>query len=135
MIVGDIHEFTIAGVNERGKPNQEYIAIQVNQVLNIGQYGMMVGHQPMGQTQAAPIRDHLFWFGDVVLNAGDWIFLYTGPGNTTVSNLPDGKKLYSAYWNKPTTIFAAAETVPILFKVEAVQLGAQPQNLPHALGA
>jgi hypothetical protein len=135
VIVADITEFTIAGINERGKPNQEHIAIRANQTLNTGQYGVMLGHKPLGQTQAHPMRDSLFWFGDAILNEGDWIFLYTGPGNAFISDLPDGKKLYSTYWQKPHTVFAASETVPILFKVEAVQLGGQPLNVPHLTNA
>ncbi|CDT88862.1 hypothetical protein M5103_004587 [Vibrio alginolyticus] len=131
MIVSNISEFTITGILDRGVANLERIAIYVNQTVNTGQFGVMIGNQPFGHTQAYPIKDNLLWFGDAILNQGDWIFLYTGSGNVTQTPIEGGKQLYSIYWGKPQTIFARTDIVPILFKVEAVQIPAMPNDVPQ----
>lgn len=128
MIVSDIIELDVNGVFDRGSPNMERIAIHVKVPLNIGQYGLMVGIK--GDAGSAfPIKDHMFWFGDGFLNAGDWIFIYTGAGELRVSDIPGtNAKLYSTHWGKPSTLFHAPELVPILFRVDAVFV---PQEKPR----
>ncbi|WP_085297052.1 hypothetical protein [Cognaticolwellia mytili] len=130
MIVNMLSELTISGVVDRGIANSERIAIQVNETINTGQYGVMVGHQTVNcpVEMAIPIKDHLFWFGDAILNKNDWIFIYTGPGKAFVSDLENGNKLYSTYWDKQQTIFAQTNIVPMLFKADAVQVGGVAQN-------
>lgn len=130
MIVSSIIELNVRGVFDRGHPNLERIAIYVNSPLNIGQYGIMIGIK--GDAGSAfPIKDHMFWFGDGYLSAGDWIFIYTGAGSTSISNIPGGgSKLYSVHWGKPATLFHAAEIVPILFKVDAVLVPQETPQLP-----
>ena len=66
-------------VADRGVPNRERIAIFVEETTNMGQYGVMVGHSAVDRT-AIPYQDNLFWFGDGIVNKGDWILLYTGKG-------------------------------------------------------
>lgn len=130
MIVSDIIELDVHGVFDRGLPNKERIAIYVKSPLNIGQYGLMIGIKASGGT-AIPIRDNLFWFGDGFLNAGDWIFIYTGAGTPRASNVPGSNaKLYISHWGKPTTIFQAPELVPILFRVDAVFIPQEKSLLP-----
>ncbi|MGF1788978.1 hypothetical protein L4D00_24775 [Photobacterium swingsii] len=131
MLVSNITEFTVTGIQDRGVANLERIAIYVNETVNIGQFGVMIGNQPFGHTQAYPIRDNLLWFGDAVLNQGDWIFIYTGLGNVTQTDLEGGKKLYSIYWGKAQTVFARTDIVPILFKVDGVQIPALPNDVPQ----
>lgn len=127
MIVSDIFELEVNPVFDRGSPNMERIAIYVKMPVNIGRYGIMVGIK--GDAGAAfPIKDNMFWFGDGYLNAGDWVFVYTGAGISKVSDIPGtSSKLYSVHWGKQATIFHAQELVPILFRVDAVFV---PQDRP-----
>ena len=129
MIVQDITELTIVGVHDRGVPNQERIVISVNQPINLGQYGIMIGVK--GATGAGfPIKDNLLWFGDGVVYQGDWLFIYTGPGQPKASELPNStSKLYSIHWGRQTTILHDKELLPILFRVDAVQVPVEPSNL------
>jgi len=130
MIVGLITELSVVGVFARGVPNEERIVLRANEPIQIGQYGLMIGVR-LGQGFASPVRDNLLWFGDGTLNGGDWVFVYTGPGIARATNLPNSReKLYSIHWGKQTTCLANAELVPILFRVDAVQVVDSVLSLP-----
>ena len=134
MIVGDISELRMMGVFHRGTPNEERIVFKVNEPVNMGQFGIMLGiKQQAGY--AIPIKDNLYWFDDGYVNMGDWIFVYTGPGEARVADLPANKeKLYSLHWGRNRTILLQPEIVPILFRVDAVIVAAEMQALPSAAG-
>jgi len=135
MIVTDLLELQLHPVADRGAPNLERIPMFVNTTTNMGQYGIMVGYST-GAKAALPYHDNLFWFGDGVVNAGDWIILYTGGGTPRVEDWPaTGGKIYTVHWGKTSTIFANTNVVPILFRVDAVAVAGGPQNVPQfALG-
>ena len=131
MIVGDITELSIVTVLDRGTPNRESIAIQVLEKVNLGQYGIMLGayaHSGM----ARPFQDNLFWFGDGVVEKGDWIFVNTGAGEPRKSKTNDQENdVFTVFWNKRNTVFAKSNIVPILFRVDAVGIVDPPDDVPQ----
>ena len=133
MMVGNISELRVAGVFDRGVANQERIVILANQIVNMGQFGLILGIRQQGAF-AYPIRDNFYWFGDGYVNVGDWIFVYTGPGESRTSELPGGSsgKLYSLHWGRNETILGLPEVVPILFRVDAVEIFTETLTLPSA---
>lgn len=132
MIVNNITEVMIAGVYDRGIPNQERIVLFLNQAINLGQYGLMVGVRA-DEKRAFPIKDNLFWFGDALVNKSDWIFIYTGPGEPKSTTIPNtDAHLYSIHWGKERTIFNHQDLVPILFRVDAVEVPLSLPALPSA---
>ncbi len=132
MIVSDLAELRLYPVADRGAPNSEHVPIQVLQPTDMGRYGLMVGISGPQQF-AMPIQDNLFWFGDGVVNAGDWIFLYTGSGSPRIHDVPDlpGSKIYTVHWGRPNTMFANSLVVPILFRTDTEEVGVPPGNLPQ----
>lgn len=131
MIVADLRELKIYPVADRGVPNRERIAVYVNEATNMGQYGIMVGYST-ADNFAVPYQDNLFWFGDGIVNSGDWILLYTGRGTAKTEDWEaTGGKVYSIHWGRSTTIFANTNIVPILFRVDAVDVVSPPVNLPQ----
>lgn len=131
MIVSDVTDLQIVTVMDRGLPNKECIAIQAINPVNLGQYGIMLGGYSQHRS-AVPYIDHLFWFGDGIVNAGDWLFVYTGTGTATKSKTVDHRNdVFSLYWGKRTTVFADSIVVPILFKVDAVDVLEPPDNQPQ----
>lgn len=128
MIVNLITELS-AGVFDRGIPNQERIVLFVNESVNLGQYGLMIGIRG-GNNGAVPIRDNMLWFGDGMVNKGDWIFVYTGPGEAKTTQLPNNKeRLYSIHWGRKETILHHHDLMPILFKVNAVIVPQEMENV------
>ncbi|MCH8041398.1 MAG: hypothetical protein IH977_13805 [Nitrospinae bacterium] len=129
MIVNQVSELTIVDVLNRAVPNRECIALSAEESVNLGQFGIMLGlYSP--QNGAIPFLDHLFWFGNGFIKRGDWLFVYTGSGTPVTTKGSDGfSKVYSIYWGKPNTVFANTNIVPILFRVDAVNLFPPPENV------
>ena len=134
MIVDTITELVVVGVYDRGKPNLERIILRANELINVGQFGLMLG---IGQQEGAaiPIRDNLYWFGDGYVTTGDWVFVYTGPGENRIDDVPGStEKIYSLHWGRPQTILTHSGIVPILFRVDGVNIPSQIAALPSASG-
>lgn len=129
MIVGEIAELTVISVLDRGVPNNECIAIKVNERVNLGQYGIMLGMYSHSKL-ATPFQDNLFWFGDGMVEKGDWIFVSTGEGQPRTSKTNDQQNsVYAVFWEKRTTVFANTNIVPILFRVDAVDVLMPPEDV------
>ena len=135
MIVGTITELRLEGAFDRGVPNLERVVITANELVNMGQFGVLLGIRAE-HGMAKPIRDNFYWFGDGLVRKGDWIFLYTGPGETRTVEVPNTtEKIYSVHWGRGTTVLDHSEIVPILFRLDAVdiveqrlQIENQPQS-------
>lgn len=131
MLVDNLTELKIVGVFDRAVPNKERVVITIEDTVNMGRYGLMLGVRA-GNGTAVPIHDNMLWFGDGVVNKGDWLFVYTGPGNPVSSASLGSSKIYSVYWQKTQTVLASPDIVPILFRVDGVSIPADPVNLPQA---
>jgi hypothetical protein len=131
MILESIKELELWGVSDGGAPNQEAVVLIARERVNLGQYGIMIGLRGASGL-AYPFKDNLFWFGDAIVNAGDWIWTYTSPGAPRSRMLSDGAVIYSLYWGRKETVFHNPDLVPILFRVDAVNVGAHIVRLPRA---
>lgn len=132
MIVSVLSELSVVKLFEPGVPNKESLAISVNEPINMGQFGLMLGISS-GEKEAVPIHDQLYWFGNGYVQKGDWIFLYTGSGTPRTTDHEDGTKSYTVFWGRPTTVFANSQVVPILFKAGAVSILDPPINKSQSL--
>lgn len=132
MIVADLSELVLYPVADRGVPNSERVPIFVKEKTDMGRYGLMVGHSGhSGFT--TPFQDGLYWFGDGVVNAGDWLIIYTGAGTPRTLDWEQspGSKIYVLHWGRPITMFANSQIVPILFRTDTVSVGSPPDNVPQ----
>ncbi len=131
MILQQLTELTLMGVIDANKANQERIAISVNETINLGSFGIMVGIRATNG-MAVPIRDNFLWFGEGIVNQGDWILVYTCAGQPTVYEIPNTtNKIYSIHWGRQKTMFGHADVVPVLFSVGSVQVPESPIAIPH----
>ena len=108
------------GPFDRGIPDSERIVLQAQQAVNLGQFGLLIGVQT-GEHLAVPLPDNFFWLGDGFLGAGEWLFVYTGPGEpraTTFPNRPE--RVYIVHWGRQQTIFNHSNIVPVLFRMDGV---------------
>ena len=130
MIVGAISELTVVGVFDRGVPNRERIVLQANEIVDMGQFAFLLGLRQQ-QGAAVPLRDNFFWLGSGFVSRGDWIFVYTGPGEVRMNNLPGTtEKLYTVHWGRTQTVLNVPEVVPVLIRFGAVHVPAEPRALP-----
>lgn len=130
----DVRGVKLVRVFDRGVPNKECIALLVTEQTEMAQYGLMVGWL-QGPKVAVPIKDFLFYFGSGAVKKGDWIFVFTGAGESKKAPSSDGlSTIYSLYWGRPSTLFANSNIVPVLFQVGALDVADAPQDQPQ-LGA
>ena len=122
IVITYIEELTIIGTHDRGVPNNERIVFQANSTIDLGRYGLLLGLR--GDHGAAiPVHDNFFWFGDVLINPGDWIFVYTGPGDPRLTELPNSNnRIYTLHWGRSTTVLHDINVVPILFRIDGVAM-------------
>lgn len=131
MILDYITEISIHSIPDRGIPNRERIILYIRENLNIGQFGIMLGLKTEGGA-AYPMRDNLFWFGDVYLQGGDWIFLYTCPGSPRTFPIPNtNNTVYIIHWGREKTILANPELTPILFRIDSVIVYNSIEQIPQ----
>lgn len=137
MIIPLIQDLQIAEVQFHGIPNQERIAIYVHKYCSLGEYCLMLS-MPSVEGVPLPVKDQMLWFGTGFVNPGDWIFVYTAAGNTTIlpGQLTAGStlqpRIISLHWGKDHTIFQNRALNPMLVKIGAV--GGPPQPMPAYQG-
>ena len=136
MLLDQVTELRIIDVLHRGIPNKECVAIYVEESVNIARYGLMLGistYSILVEDMATPVRDHFFWFGEGVVKQGDWIFVYTGSGTNTTSSIDDGaNSQFTLYWGRPATLFYNSNVVPVLFRMDGVQVLKTQKALPQS---
>lgn len=135
MIIYSIDELQLVGVFDPGVANLERIVLRVAERIDLGHYGLMLGVRGT-EGAAFPLRDNLLWFGNGWVNKDDWLFVYTAPGEGRVTNLPNAdSKLFSIHWGKKQTVFQNRDLLPILFRMDGVQVLTGLPSLPGGQGA
>lgn len=125
-----IEEINLVGIFDAGIPNAERVVLQANAQVDLGTYCIIVAFKQGLGLGNLPLRDHFFWLGNMTLNPGDWVFLYTSPGTAQSHPLPNGPgRLVSMYWGKPQTIFQDKNLTAGLISVETARF---PVELPQA---
>lgn len=125
-----IDELQMYGVYDPGIANLERIIIRVLQEVDLNCFGLMLGIRGHNGS-AIPIRDNLLWFGHGVVKPSDWLFIYTAAGETRLIDIPNtGERIISLHWGKHVTLFNGPEFLPILFRLDGVQLPLVAPSLP-----
>lgn len=123
----------IEKIMDAGQPNRERIVIQVLTACDMRNYCLLIGHRNLDGT-ASPVKDNMLWFGPGWVAAGDWIQVYTGPGQDNSEEINGGKnKVLNVFWGKDHTILQNIAVVPMLCGFGFVNFPTQPAALPQAL--
>lgn len=131
MIIEGISELTIFDVLRRGQPNEERVAIRVEEPVGMGQFGILIGKLNEDRT-VTPYLDNMFWFGNGDVQRDDWLFIYTGAGDAKARKSIDGKSnVYTLYWAKKTTSFAQSDMVPVLFRMGGIEIAYPEGDVPQ----
>jgi hypothetical protein len=122
------HPLVLHNVLDRGVPNMERVALRATQDIDVRYHGIVVGVKLASGT-AIPLNDNFFWLGVLNLRPDDWIFVYTRGGHPKEAPITERptSKLYSLFWARPTVLFQSPDVVPILIRMDPVQVG----NIPN----
>lgn len=128
-----IETLQIMDVQNHGVPNQERIAIYAHKFCNLADYCLILT-LPTPEGGIVPVKDHMLWFGQGYVSTGDWIFVYTAVGSTTIlpnpAPQPAGsvpRRFINIHWGKHHTIFQNRALSPML-----IEIGATGVLLPQA---
>jgi hypothetical protein len=117
-----LFDLSLYGVKAPGVPNQECVYLRANVDVNIGEYLLLTGWE-LTDNIAVPLPNDVFWPGHVSVNAGTWVLIFTGPGQTQFTTLDNGEPGVVLHWGKPTTVFNFPKVKPVLVRIDAVQVG------------
>ena len=107
----------IITVLDRGVPNRECIAMRTYEEINLQNYILGLGVTG-DNVLATALNGYVYYFVDVLVPMGSWVFVLTGSGQTRVSTVPPVNDIaFTYYWGSPTVLFAQPEVVPLLFRV------------------
>jgi hypothetical protein len=135
MILLPVSELELMGVVDRGVANSERIVFRAVQSVEMAQFGVLVGTVGManGMQILTPSVDRFFWFGPGPIDAGDWIYLYTGAGEYRRTTVQDTSiPAHVVHWGRDTTLFARSEMVPALIRIGGITIADGPKDVPQA---
>lgn len=125
-----LFELELLGVFDRRTPFKERVVLKAAVRVDVSSLAIAAGYRTSPQT-AIPMRDHFMWLGNVILEAGDWLFIYTGTGEGKVAPIPNStNKMYIGHWQKEHTIFNSPQIVPLLFRLGDLVIEASSNHLP-----
>lgn len=122
IILPPIPELSLVGVISPGEPNKENIVLYVHKPINLARFGILLGYKIDQVTQ--PLNNHFFWLTDIHVDAGTWIFVYTGSGTPRFTKTQGTEEpAYVLHWNQPNVLFSNQDTVPIIFSMSSFNIG------------
>lgn len=121
-------ELSLFGVQHRGVAGLERICIRALSPCNLGHFWVGLGVRRSGN-MIFPINDNQYWLGNGYVSTGDWIFLYTGRGTPSISEVPNSEnRIYTIYWDRDKILFGSPEVFPYLIKADNVILSDDMQS-------
>jgi hypothetical protein len=130
-ILATINELTLVGVADRGVPNKERIVLRPTEAVGLSAFALIVVFLRDDQT-AIPLRDYFFWFGDLTVAPPGWIYVYSGPGENSVSEIGSTgqtkQPVHVLHWGKEHVLFNDDRVHPALVRLGGIGFGAGGQT-------
>jgi hypothetical protein len=106
----------IITISERGIPYKERLHLKVLAQADLSFYAVL-GTTKTSATEILTNAKHFYWWGNYLVNAGDSVILYSGPGNNSAEVRPDGKKNHFFYWGLPNVIWLAPNSCAVVLEL------------------
>lgn len=129
MAAVDATELELFGIYDRGVPNRERIVLRAHRPVDLSNYALLLGIRGK-HGSIVPAPDQFQWLGATRVEGPAWVFVYTGPGQPTVTLETTTKEpAHSIYWNKPSVIFTDPQLIAALVYMSPVQIWAKDKTL------
>jgi hypothetical protein len=132
MLLEQIEDLELFGVYDRGVPNAERIVLRANAIVNLGCYAVGLGVKSENG-MASPIPDQFLWLGEMYVDKGAWVFIFTGKGTPALTKeLNTGGPMHVMYWHKDAVVLTHDLIVPMLYRFDGVRVGIGLQQVLQA---
>lgn len=123
MNFGPPKNLRIIRVRDSGVLATERVISRVLRPCNLGRYALIAGlNKPDG---FHPDNGLVYWFPDVVAEAGDLVLVRTTSGTDGLYPRSDGVRVHVLYWGRLKPVWAG-QRLPALVHISAAQFPAQP---------
>jgi hypothetical protein len=123
MAYVDTAALVLIGIADAKVPNDERVILQVPELVDLGEYGLVVGLKAK-DGRVYPMNDNVFWFPKIVVGGQSYVFVYTGVGQTERTTVDGtGEDALVLHWGRPTTIFNVPQLVPVLVRRDVLAIG------------
>lgn len=131
LTLADISALRLWGVYDRGVANKERIVLRAWDVapVQLGHFILGIGWAGPGGAMATPFRDNSLWLGELLVRPEQWVFVYTGPGESRTVKSTTGEDLIVMHWNRETVLFTDPNVTPMLMQMSAVAVGRTPDSM------
>jgi len=106
----------IVQIVDRGKPFYERLHISVLAQSNLNFYAVFDTVR-VEQNSIVSTPRMTYWFPTVLVNPGDAVFLFTGPGKNSTERRRDGGTNHYFYWAQPKTIWDNPSSCAVLLEI------------------
>lgn len=103
-------------IADRGIPNKERLWIKVLASTYLNYY-IVFDSEYLSPAGISTSPKHIFWFPNVLVNAGDNIILTTGQGVNSTETEASGIKNHFFYWELKNTIWNEKKSCAVLIEI------------------
>lgn len=106
----------IISVKDSGNLQRERVVIKVLQATDVGGHLLCDTTYSDESSVSNKVR-HVFWFPDKLVNTGDFVVLFSGPGKDTQSTNMAGTLTHKFYWGLKETVWNKEGDAAVLFEI------------------
>lgn len=103
-------------ISDAGSADKERLVIKVTRPDDVGNYAVFHSKFTTAGKVSSKVQ-HVFWFPDRLIKAGDLVVLYTKVGTNSQKQNTDETTSHFFYWGLPAPIWSEADSCAVLLQV------------------
>jgi hypothetical protein len=106
----------VVSIHNHGNFAEEYVILRATNGCNL-EYYMLADTTYVDSERISNRLRHTHWFGAAELKQGDWVVLYTRPGQNNVTRGSDGYPVHHRFWGLQKAVWNDAGDRAVLFEL------------------
>lgn len=107
----------LRSIQDRGIADKERIVMKALSNLDVGQFAVIEAGFSNGGVNTS--TGDCYWFPDKVVEEGDWVVLYTKPGEDKEKIQKSGATAHFFYWGKNSPKWRVQTRAPVILQVDS----------------
>ncbi|OIJ41045.1 hypothetical protein [Massilia timonae] len=110
----------IISINNTGDIKSEHVLLKAEADCNVGDYLLTDSTYGSNETPSNKLR-HVFFFPILTVKKGDYVVLWTNPGNYTVGKMSNMAPQHNIHWGLQETVWNVKGDKAFLFTAPRAQ--------------